>query len=97
MMDYTTRLGHAQGLYAQGLAKDKNNPEPIGQKFPCGTRVRIAEDLGKTMAHFKSGVEATVEYTYDHAYGGGNVKSYSLMFDDGNTSAWYKEWQLTAV
>ena len=75
----------------------KETPEPPGQKFPIGARVKIADDLGQCMAHFPKGKHATVKYTYAHAYGGNDVKSYSLDVDGHGGSSWYKEHQLTAV
>jgi len=96
-MNYQDRLNSAKAIYAKGLEKVKSTPEPKLQKFANGSRVKIADDLGGSMSHFRSGVEAEVQYTYAHAYGGDDVKSYSLKFDDGSTSSWYEEWQLTAV
>ena len=97
MIDYTTRRADAAAMYQQGLENVKNNPEPEGQKFPVGSRVKINKDLGASMSHFKSDVTATVEYTYAHAYGGHDVKSYSLYIDDHGSVAWYREDQLTLI
>ena len=72
----------------------KNSPK---QKFKKGERVKIAEDLGKYMSHFRSGVEATVLYSYRQEFGYGDRDQYAVKFDDGISSAWYKEWQLTLV
>ena len=96
-LDYETRLAVAKGVYQDGLRKVKETPEPDGQKFPCGSRVRISDDLCGSMSHFKSGVDATVEYVYAHAYGGSNVKSYCLNVDDYGSVAWYYEHQLSAI
>lgn len=96
-MNYQERKALAESIYSQGLDNVKNKTEPKGQKFPCGSRVRIADDLGPCMSHFTSGVEATVKYVYAHAYGGDNVKSYCLDIDGEGSSAWYEEWQLTAI
>lgn len=93
-MDYETRKAQVNAIYQQGLQRVKDTPEPEGQKFPCGSRVRIADDLGSSMSHFESGVEATVEYVYAHAYGGSNVKLYSLNIDGRGSVAWYHEHQL---
>ena len=49
------------------------------------------------MSHFESGVNATVRYTYAHAYGGDDVKSYCLDVDGRGEVSWYKEWQLTPL
>jgi len=92
-----SRLTDATGMYQMGLARVKNDPIPKGQKFPPGTRVHIAEDLGPWMSHFESGVDATVEYTYAHAYGGDNINSYSLDVDGHGSIAWYYENQLTEI
>ena len=96
-MDYETRLSQAKAYYQAGLKKVENTPEPARQKFANGTKVRIADDLGRAMFHFPSGIKATVEYTYAHAYGGDDVNSYSLIVDGHGSVAWYHEWQLTAI
>lgn len=96
-MNYQERKAQASAIYSQGLNNVKNKPEPKGQKFPCGSRVRIADDLGHSMSHFTSGVEATVKYVYAHAYGGDDIKSYCLDIDGVGSSAWYEECQLTAI
>jgi len=87
----------AQQVYNAGLAKVASVPEPKGQKFPNGSRVRIADDLGSAMSHFQGGVNATVKYTYAHAYGGDDVKSYCLDIDGYGEVSWYYEHQLTAI
>ena len=89
-------LSH-QAFLTYILRKVKETPDPDGQKFPRGSRVRIADDLGVSMSHFKSGVDATVEYVHAHAYGGSDVKSYSLNIDDCGSVAWYYESQLSAI
>jgi hypothetical protein len=94
MMSYEEREAQANIIYQNGLNRVKNTPAPKGQKFPVGARVRIADNLGKYMSHFPSGKLATVEYTYAHAYGGNDVKSYSLLIDGMGSHAWYEEWQL---
>ena len=96
-MDYEARYAQAQATYNAGLERVKTTPEPEDQKFPCKSRVRIADDLGSSMRHFPSGKDATVQYVYSHAYGGGNVKSYSLIIDGIGSHAWYYEHQLTAI
>lgn len=60
-------------------------------------RVRIADDLGPMMSHFRSGANATVIYTYAHAYGGDNVTSYALDIDGSGFCAWYEESQLSPI
>jgi hypothetical protein len=49
------------------------------------------------MSHFQGGVNATVKYTYAHAYGGDDVKSYCLDIDNHGEVSWYEEHQLTAI
>jgi len=97
MVSYEERLADANAIYQQGMERVKNTPPPDGQKFAPGTRVHIAKDLGPMMQHFKGDVDATVLYTYAHAYGGDDVESYSLGVDGYGTVAWYKEWQLTEI
>ena len=92
-----TYAERAKGYYKQGLANVANNPMPEGQKFPVGARVRIVKDLGEYMPHFPSDSLATVEYTYAHAYGGKDVKSYSLIVDGIGSVAWYYEHQLELI
>ncbi len=96
-MDWKERERQADEIYRSGLEKVKTEPTPKGQKFPCGSRVRIADDLGENMMHFVSGKNATVKYTYAHAYGGNNVKSYHLDVDGVGEVAWYYEHQLTPI
>lgn len=91
------RYEQAKTIHAIGLERVKNTPAPDLQKFPCESRVRIADDLGPGMFHFTSGVDATVKYTYAHAYGGSDVKSYCLDIDGHGECSWYEEWQLTAI
>jgi hypothetical protein len=72
------------------------------QKFPIGTRVFVAKDLGPAMSHFPSGCEAIVDGTYAQQYGGRDTKSYDLQLLDENGSpcnrvAWYHEDQLTWI
>ena len=83
--------------YERGMERVRTTPEPEGQKFACGSRVRIADDLGPWMWHFPSGVNATVVYCYDHAFEGGDTDSYCLDVDGEGKISWYKEWQLTAI
>ena len=97
MLDYKTRLAIAQGAYSTGQKRAKNNPAPTGQKFAPGQRVHITDDLPRYMSHFRSGVNATVKYTYAHAYGGDDVKSYCLDLDGHGECSWYEEDQLTPI
>lgn len=91
------RKTDAIAYHAQAMERVENTPVPTNQKFAPGTRVRIADDLGPMMAHFESGKNATVEYTYAQAYGGDNVDSYSLLIDGYGSVAWYHERQLTLI
>ena len=97
MLSYKERVAQANAFYRRGLSNVENKPMPKGQKYPPGTRVRIAEDLGSSMSHFPSGKLATIEYTYAHAYGGDDVKCYSLNVDGLGSIAWYYEHQLEAI
>ena len=83
--------------YQEGLDRVATTPQPKEQKFPIGSRVRIADNLGKFMSHFYKGVDATVEYTYKHAYEHGSAKRYSLNIDGIGSTAWYEEHQLTLI
>jgi hypothetical protein len=68
------------------------------QKFTRGDVVRVADDLGSTMSHFRSGADAIVMGSYRDQYGGSDAKNYTLMFcDDGNRVSWYYEYQLTLI
>lgn len=96
-MNYEERHAQAQGIYKAGLERVATTSPPEGQKYAPGTRVRIADDLGPSMSHFKSGKNATVKYTYAHAYGGSNTKSYCLDIDGCGESSWYYEHQLTPI
>ena len=98
MLDYETRLAHAQSTHTAGLKRVQNEPPPKVQKFACGSRVRIADDLGYGMQHFPKSKNATVMYTHAHAYISHLIKSYCLHIDghQGSTS-WYEEWQLTSI
>jgi hypothetical protein len=96
-MTYTEREKQAKAYYALGLERVKNSPEPEGQKFPCGSRVRVSNTLAPNKSHFHAGVNATVEYTYAHAYGGSNTKDYKLNIDGIGSVAWYQEEELTLI
>jgi hypothetical protein len=87
----------ASAFHAQGMRRVQESPMPDGQKFPAGTRVKIADTLKDSMRHFPSGKLATVKYTYAHAYGGDNVKSYCLDIDGIGEVSWYYEDQLELV
>ena len=96
-MNYEERHSQAQGIHKAGLEKVATTPPPEGQKYAPETRVRIADDLGSSMSHFPSGANATVKYTYAHAYGGSDVKSYCLDIDGRGQVSWYYEHQLIQI
>ena len=83
--------------HQEGLERVATTPQPKEQKFQIGTRVKIADDLGEFMSHFTKGVNATVEYTYKHAYEHGSAKLYCLNIDGQGSTAWYEEHQLTII
>ena len=91
---YEQRLAGAKSVYEAGLEKVRNTPEPEGQKFHIGERVWIG-NMPSYMSHFRNNIWATVQYTYAHAYGGSDTKSYSLNIDGFGSSAWYEENQLS--
>lgn len=100
-MNYKERLKYATSVYEAGMERVKTIPVPSTQKFNPGTFVMIAAYLGPSMRHFENNRPAQVEYTYAHAYGGDDTKTYSLLvrYDDGEWSgvAWYNEEQLTEI
>lgn len=75
------------------------------QKFQRGDRVRIAKDLGPDMAHFTSGVEATVVGSYRDEYPQfsdpddeeDGTSSYTLRLPKEGEVSWYEEHQLTLI
>jgi len=68
------------------------------QTFNRGNLVRIAKDLGQSMSHFENDKEVIIVGSYADQYGGSDRTSYTVMFpDNGNTSSWYNEHQLTLV
>ena len=94
-MTQQQRINEAQSYHQFGLRKVATTKAPEGQKFPIGSRVRIAKDLGDGMSHFPSDKLATVRHTYAHAFGGNHVKSYCLDVDGEGEISWYEEHQLT--
>lgn len=78
----------------------KVNPDNSHQKFPIGAHVKVSENLGSSMSHFRKGFEATVKYTYSQKFGGNhNYESYCLIPIDQpeNSLSWYYERQLTLI
>ena len=94
-MNYLERYKLAVGNYLEGMKRVQNCPMPNGQKYSNGTCVKISENLGASMLHFPSGKKAIVLYTYAHAYGGDDIKSYCLNIDDVGKVSWYNESQLS--
>lgn len=97
MLDYKEREVQANTIYRQGLDNVKNKSVPKGQKYLPGTRVKIVDNLGSHMSCFPDGRKATVKYSYAHAYGGGDVKSYCLDIDGIGEVSWYSEEQIKAL
>lgn len=98
-----------ESINRRAAYKVRNDPEPKSQKFSIGTRVRIDDDLGDFMQYFPKGKNATVLYTYAHAfmdisvsdnlkaYTGLESDSYALDVDGVGFISWYRENQLTAI
>lgn len=97
MSEFAQRRAEAMAYHAASMKRVRDTPAPKGQRYAAGTRVRISDDLGPRMSHFPSGMEATVEHTYAHAYGGDDVLSYCLNVDGHGQVSWYYESQLTPV
>lgn len=94
------RAAEANSYVAAAEQWVKDSPPPSGQKFAIGSRVRIADDLGAAMRHFPHGQDATVLYTYAHAFKCDDLRSlsqYALDIDGLGFNAWYDEDQLTAI
>lgn len=87
----------AQAVYEKGLERVKNTREPKGQKFHIGERVFIAKGRMERVNYSKEGAWATVQYTYAHAYGGGNeaAQEYFLNIDNYGPVAWFDEDELS--
>ncbi len=76
--------------------------------FDENDHVRVAEDLGPTMSHFTSDVEAIVRYSYMARYGGGehdpekdkkerDRHQYCLYIKGQGECSWYYGSQLTLI
>lgn len=91
------RLEEAKVYSAAGRQRAKENPAPPQQKFPTGTRVRIADDLGPMMRHFPAGKNATVVASYAQQFGGDNFQSYTVDIDGEGEVSWYEEHQLAPI
>lgn len=66
------------------------------QFFP-GDHVKVADDLGPTMSHFTSGVEAIVIGSYADQYGGKDHSEFTLQLKGHGQSSWYHDHQLTLI
>lgn len=64
------------------------------QKFHRGDLVHVAKDLGPSMSHFTSDVDAIVIGSYHDQYGGGNIRDYTLHLKGDGQCSWYSEHQL---
>lgn len=99
-MDNQQRFAEATARHQDALCRVVETLPPSGQKFQPGERVRIAENLGRHMSHFPSGVIGTVKYTYAHAFGATDARSlrqYCLDIEGMGTASWYDENQLTTT
>ena len=67
------------------------------QKFHKGDLVHIAKDLGPSMSHFESDIDAIVISSYNDKYGNGDTKSYTLHLKGFGKCSWYYEHQLTLI
>ena len=70
------------------------------QKYQHGDMVRIAYDLGNTMSHFESGVDAIILGSYQDLFGGGmehQYREYSVYIRGKGDVSWYKEEQLELI
>ena len=98
---YDERFGEAQSYWRRGNIRVATEPQPIGQMFRNGSFVMIAKDLGQSMSHFEKNIPAMVHHVYAHAYGGDDVKSYSLLIRKSehywHSVSWYHEHQLTQI
>lgn len=69
------------------------------QKFKRFDHVMVDKDLGSSMSHFQSGVEAIVIGSYTDQYGGRerDDHEYTLHIKDHGQVSWYHEHQLTLI
>ena len=69
------------------------------QKFPIGSRVKVAKKLPYTMRHFENDFIGVVAYTYAQQCGGENIYDYGILFTDESGDeyiiCWYPESTLT--
>lgn len=101
MKSFAERFLDAKAVNESGMRRVKQTPEPVGQKFPIGSFVMVGKNLGGCMSHFPKDLPACIEYTYCHAFGTSDVKSYSLLirFSENKWSSvsWYYEDQLSLI
>lgn len=67
------------------------------QKFNKGDKVKIADDLGSSMSHFQSGMEAIVIGSYKDQFGGSNTDSYTIHIQGQGETSWYHEHQMELI
>ncbi len=72
------------------------------QKFYEGDLVKVADDLGYSMDHFTKGCAAIIVHSTLHTKHLSSDETeehheYGIMFENGSTSAWYEENQLTLI
>jgi hypothetical protein len=67
------------------------------QRFQRGDHVRIADDLGPYMSHFRAGCDVIVVGSYADQYGGDNRDTYTVFFRGSGGCSWYDEHQLTLI
>ena len=67
------------------------------QKFHKGDLVHVVKDLGPSMSHFTSDVDAIVIGSYKDQYGGSNEHSYTIHLKGGGKCSWYDEHQLELI
>lgn len=69
-------------------------------KYKHGDMVRVADDLGDTMSHFESGVDAIILGSYQDLCGGSmkhHHREYSIYIRGKGSVSWYKEDQLELI
>lgn len=67
------------------------------QKFNKGDKVKVADDLGSSMGHFQSGMQAIVIASYADKFGGSDTKSYSIYIKGQGEVSWYYENQMELI
>ena len=59
--------------------------------------MHVAKDLGPSMSHFTSDVDAIVIGSYQDQYGGGNTRDYTVHLKGHGECSWYHESQLEMI